>query len=1033
MPHPRTARILSAVFTIIGALVSQVSAGPLNIGVSDFSSFAPINTKGQQTGLSVDGSLLTLTDGRANTAASIFGHSRKNISAFRVAFTYQATKLGGGANGGGNGMALVFQNDPRGVKALGAHGDGLGYRGIRRSVAFEINLCNGGNAPTHSLGFSQDVVTGALPPGDHQGINLRAYGATGRYDSTGAVNLRSGDPIRIRLTYNGMTLQARLKDEISQRMFVWKKTLDIPLAMGGDDAYLGFTGSSGAATATQTVRDFSFQSETPATATQQRQSAVNEVDPFIGTGAGPGGSMNVFPGPSMPFGMVQLSPDTEIPGVGYHYYQRHIQGFSMTHMSGPGCPNEGDVFFTATTGPVHTQIKNFQSVYSHRQESGKPGYYQVKLLRWDINAQLTATDHCGLAKFTFPAGKQANILIPISHTLNYTAASHVRIVNHREITGYVVNHCFCGNWQTYKVHFIMQFSKPFVSFGTWNGQKGVGTLHADTHAVWQTRHNQWIGTYASWPAANQPQSVTVRVGISYVDLAGAENNLMQEAADKSFSTIRQAAFHTWNHALSVIQVAGGRPSQRIEFYTALYHSLLMPGIFSDADGRYLGFDGKIHHIAAGHHVYCNYSGWDIYRSEMPLLALIEPQRMEDMCQSIVLDYQQGGWMPRWPQINHYTNVMCGSPLTTVMCTAYLDGLHGFDINTAWRGMFKDATTAPPSVHTNPIDVRVAWSGGGKPAVQCLVTKQHPYAGESHINWINKLHFDPDDHDRYGSVSQIQEDCIAYASLYYLAESLGKTHDANILYQRALYYRNVFDHADHVFRPRLSDGQWRRPFNLTQSHGFIEGSAWQYQWLAPCDLAWLVHAVGQARFNRRLGSFFTYQRPGWIAQYYNPYNETDLEAPFEFNFSREPWMTQYVVRRVLRQNYTLSPNGIPGNDDCGEMSSWAVMSMMGLYSVDPASGAYELCSPEFPKIVIHLHTPYTGGRFIIRTTPKPAFTPYIQSVKLNGHIHRVDWMTFQTIAAGGRLAIGLGTTPNKKWASAPTDAPPSISQEQNAAK
>jgi hypothetical protein len=169
-------------------------------------------------------------------------------------------------------------------------------------------------------------------------------------------------------------------------------------------------------------------------------------------------------------------------------------------------------------------------------------------------------------------------------------------------------------------------------------------------------------------------------------------------------------------------------------------------------------------MAAGHRVYCNYSGWDIYRSEMPLLALIAPKRMEDMCQSIVLDYQQGGWVPRWPQINHYTNVMCGSPLTTVMCTAYLDGLHGFDINTAWRGMFKDATTAPPSVHTNPIDVRVAWSGGGKPAVQCLVTKQHPYSGESHINWINKLHFDPDDHDRYGSADSGRLHCLRLALL-----------------------------------------------------------------------------------------------------------------------------------------------------------------------------------------------------------------------------------------------------------------------------
>ena len=726
------------------------------------------------------------------------------------------------------------------------------------------------------------------------------------------------------------------------------------------------------------------------------------VHPLIGTGNGPGGSINLFPGPSMPFGMVQLSPDTEARGFGYHYFQPDIQGFSMTHMSGPGCANEGDVFFTATTGPVHTQVKNFQSAYSHTQESASPGYYQVKLLRWGINAQPTATDRCGLAKFTFPAGKQANVLIPISHTLNFTVASAIRIVNHHTLTGYVVDHCFCGNKQSYKVHFVMRFSRPFAVCGTWKGLKGRGSVHADSRTVRQTRHNQWVGAFVSWPKANKPQSVTVRVGISYVDLAGAENNLQREAAGKSFIAIRQAAFHTWNRALSVVQVAGGRPSQRIEFYTALYHSLLMPSIFSDADGRYPGFDGKIHHVAAGHDIYCNYSGWDIYRSEMPLLALIEPKRMEDMCQSIVLMYQQGGWIDRWPQINHYTNIMCGSPLTTVMCTAYLDGLHGFDIKTAWRGMLKDATQAPPP--------------------------GHPYKGEVGIKWINKLHYVPNNKVGYGSVSQTQEDCIAYASLYDLAKALGKTHDADMLYKRALYFRNVFDHTDRFFRPKLANGQWVKHFNPVQSwHGFIEGSGWQYQWLAPCDMAWLVHAVGQTRFNKRLNAFFDYSTPRWVGQYYNPYNEPDLEAPFEFNFSGKPWRTQYVVRRILRQCYTLSPNGVPGNDDCGEMSSWAVMSMMGLYTIDPAGGAYELCSPVFRKIVIHLRKPYAGADTVITASHAAALKPYIQSVSVNGRHTNRCWIPISVITHGGRLKFHLAAAADKSWGSAPADRPPSLTK------
>ncbi|MGC2162318.1 MAG: GH92 family glycosyl hydrolase [Silvibacterium sp.] len=735
-----------------------------------------------------------------------------------------------------------------------------------------------------------------------------------------------------------------------------------------------------------------------------------DVNPLIGTGHGPGDSENLFPGAAMPFGMVQLSPDTESNGYGYHYYQDTIQGFSMTHMSGVGCANEGDIFFTPTTGPVLTQISDFESPYSHSQETAAPGYYQVQLLRWDVNAELTATDRTGMAKFSFPAGKTANILIPISHTLNNAVAAYVRVVGDRQIDGYVVNQAFCGNKQTYKVYFVMTFSRPFSSFGTWNGT-GSGNQPADSRKVdadnrtaTQTSHGQWIGAYASWPAAAHPQAITAKIGISYVDAAGAENNLKSEAAGKDFSQVRERATAAWNKALSVIDVSGGAPSNRTVFYTALYHSLMMPSIFSDADRRYLGFDNQIHRVADGHLIYGNYSGWDIYRSEMPLLALIEPQRMEDMAQSIVLMYQHGGWIGRWPQINRYTNIMAGSPLTAVLATDWLDGLHGFDIKSAWQGMFLDATQAPPQ---------------GK-----------PYEGQAGIKWINQLHYVPNDKVDYGSVSQIQEDGIAYASLYRLATALGKTDDAKTLYQRALYYRNVFDHQDRFSRPRNADGQWVTPFDPAQDgHGFIEGSGWHYQWLAPWDMDWLIHAIGPDLFNSRLTEFFNYKKPGWFGQYYNPYNETDLEAPFEFNFSGKPWESQRVVRRVLAENYTNTPDGIPGNDDCGEMSSWAVMSMMGIYSVDPASLAYELVSPVFPRMVIHLQAPYPGKTFTIGTSANPESTPYIQSVQLNGQAHAHNWISFQDMSNGGTLHFALGSDPNQSWGSAPDDAPPSLSQTQ----
>ncbi len=754
-------------------------------------------------------------------------------------------------------------------------------------------------------------------------------------------------------------------------------------------------------------------SQKPARKPAAPSAPAASVDPLIGTGNGPGGSINLFPGPTTPFGMARLSPDTESHGYGYHYYQPDIQGFSMTHGSGPGCPNEGDIFFTATTGPVETATSEFESPYSHSHESAAAGYYQVLLSRWDINAQLTSTDRVGFAQFTFPAGKAANILVPISHTLNQTVGAEVKVTGNNEITGYVNSRVFCGNKQTYKVYFEMTFSQPFASFGTWHGNKlgGPGKVTARSRSANQAHPGQWIGAYATWPAATHTQTILAKVGISFVDLAGAENNLKQEAAGKTFDQVRHEAWNAWNKALSVIQVSGGTASERRVFYTALYHSLLSPNIFSDADGRYVGFDNKIHHVAAGHLIYSSFSGWDIYRSEMPLLALIEPQRMEDMCETLVLMYQQGGWLGRRPIFNRFTNAMAGSPMTIILANAWLDGLHGFNMKAAYEGMLKDATQAPPP---------------GK-----------PYVGEEGIKWINKLHYVPNNKVSYGSVSQLQEDCIAYASLYDLARELGKTQDAKMLYQRALYYRNVFDPQDKFFRPRNSDGKWVPNFDpalLKEKPGmpplgFIEGSGWHYQWLEPEDMAWVIHAMGRSLFNQRLEKFFSYKTPGWYGQYYNPYNETDLEAPFEFNFSGMPWETQQAVRRVLRENYTTSPDGVPGNDDCGEMSSWAVMSMIGIYTVDPASLAYELASPVFSKIAINLQAPYTGKTFTIETSPNPESTPYIQSVKLNGNEHAQNWIPFGDISAGGTLQFALGATPNKSWGSAASDAPPSLSEEQ----
>lgn len=733
---------------------------------------------------------------------------------------------------------------------------------------------------------------------------------------------------------------------------------------------------------------------------------ASSVNPMIGTGGDPADGINLFPGAVAPFGMVQLSPDTEDHGFGYHYIQKWLKGFSMTHMSGVGCANEGDVFFTATTGPVVTNTQDFETPYSHKLESAEPGYYSVQMLEWNIKAELTATEHTGVARFTIPASMPANILVPIGHTLNQTSSVEVRIVGDRRIEGYVEDHSFCSKSATYKVYFVMLFDKPFSSFGTWNGghDGDPGTVTKNSRSAAEKTHPEWVGAYATWPSQPQQHTITAKIGISYVGVDGAETNLRAEADHKDFDAIKRATHDSWNRELSRIEVHGGTPAQRRVFYTGLYHSLLMPSLFSDADGRYLGFDQKVHTVPSGHDVYTNFSGWDIYRSEIPLLTMVEPGRLQDMAQSLVLMYQQGGWIDRWPQVNLYTNDMVGSPLTIALATTWLSGLHSFDIETAWQGMYKDATQAAPP---------------GK-----------PYLGEDGIEWIDKLGYLPSDKVDYGTVSKTLEYSLAYASLYHLAVALNKTGESSVLHDRSLSYRKLFDPESGFFRQRLSDGRWAPDFNpALDSHGFVEGTAWHYISFAPADMAWLVNATGRERFNERMTRFFNYPATGWYAQFYNPLNESDYQAPYAFHFSGKPWKSAQVVRRVLNEDYIDAPDGIPGNDDAGAASSWAVLSMMGIYSVDPASLAYELVPPVFSKVVLNLQQPYPAKQFTIESSPQLSAVPYIHAVTLNGKVHPQNWISFNDIRNGGYLRLTLDAKPDALWGSRPEDAPPSLSTEK----
>ena len=989
-------------------LTSGVSAN-----INGFSGFAPVNTTAKGVGFNRNRSVLTLTDGKSNEATSVFYPTLQRVTAFRARFTYQARHHG---HTGGDGVALVLQKDPRGTKALGANGADLGYGGQTAHI-------NGSSA------IALDIYAGGISV---LGLN----GQTGAYIPTTPVELSSGDPIRVRVVFNGLILHVTLRDTRTGAIFRMRS----PFAVENHAAFVGFTGGSGAATAVQRISGFSFISERPlrlaALSLKQLRRMLGMkpfrlerngripltayVNPFIGTA----NTGEEFPGAVAPFGMVQISPDTRVQSMGYYYRDTKIDGFSLLHMSGVGMNDDGDVFFTASTGPVQTRQTKYASPYSHSDESAEPGYYQVRLLKPDVNVKLTATTRAGMVEFAFPADERANVLIPISHTMTVTRTAQVHIVGHRTVEGYVSSQCM-GQGPFYKVYFIMRFNRPFWRFGTWTEPQRVEKTRLTKHNhLWHRAipplypqlsvgsrlasqlgiQQPHVGAFVSWAKGNK-HIVTAKIGLSYVSIAGARHNLAAEIGSKTFAQVSREDRHAWNKILHRIRVRGGTAVERMIFYTGLYHALLMPSIFSDVDGRYIGFDDHVHRLKPGQIQYANYSGWDIYRDEAPLLALIEPRRMEQMCQSLVRDVRQGGWMPRWPQTNHYTNIMCGSPLTNFITTAWEYGLHNFNMKAAYRAMFQDATDpAPP----------------GK-----------PYGGESGIAYMNKIHYLPMDVGVGGSVSQTEQDCYAYSALARVAQSLDKIADARMLRKRAMFWKNLFDPKTKFMRPRWVNGKWSSPFNpaarpfTPNAHAYVEGPAWEYLWYVPQDEAGLIHRLGLHRYNRRLDTFFKYTSLEWSGRYYNAYNEPDLEVPFLYDYSGQPWKTQRLVLRLIGQVYNVTPAGIPGNDDCGVMSTWVVLSMMGFYPVDPARPVFEMCTPVFQKVTIHLDAPYSARAFVVQAPEASARNRYIQSVMLGGKPWFCPWFGQRAIAHGQTLTVTLGPKPNRQWGHRVADRPPSL--------
>jgi predicted alpha-1,2-mannosidase len=759
------------------------------------------------------------------------------------------------------------------------------------------------------------------------------------------------------------------------------------------------------------------------------------VNPFVGTAAGG----NIVPGAIAPFGMVELSPDMPRPGF-YVYQKHHASGFSMTHLSGVGVPMYGNVFFTATTGPLDVRSRRYGYTFSHKREAASPGYYRVFMQPWGISAQFTATTHCGMAKFSFPAKRQANILIPISHGFTTTLGSDIHIINSHTITGSVTSVTAVGTNLPYTVYFVMKFSQPFRTHGVWVGTKvkrgvanqiqaqGVGPLFPMNYYP-PPRRDSWgpqyvkpkptlhfpgppIGAYVSYRPSARGRVVKVRIGISFVSVGGAEKNLQAEMPKFSFSAIRSAVHARWNKALSVLQVQGGSLTHRKIFYTALYHSLLLPSVFDDVDGRYIGYDNKIHHVPAGHeHIYANWSGWDIYRSEIPLLAMIEPQRAQDMAQSVVEMAKQLGFIDRWAQANRPLGIQNGLPLTNCLVEIWQAGLHHFDIHRAYKAM----------------------------AQQCFPDY---LKGRADLSAVHAYQDVPG--ERYGSilpvnsnVSSAEETDIAFASLGHLALDLHHNQAASILFGDALQYTSMYNPATMFMQGRTAQGAWipltKNDIDVQYYNNwpvyrfYCEGSAWIYNWLVPEDVHGLIALMGGYKpFAARLEHFF-------ISGQYDPTNEPDLEAPYLFDYCRQPWRSQYWVATNADSSYLDTPAGLAwskvlgtGNDDCGEMSAWYVLSQIGLYQVDPGNPDFELTTPRFPRITLHLQPPYSGKAFTIITSHAGRKDVYIQSATLNGKPLNKPWIPEASVTRGGTWDVKAGPKPDKQWGAARGDEPPSLS-------
>ena len=721
----------------------------------------------------------------------------------------------------------------------------------------------------------------------------------------------------------------------------------------------------------------------------EKKSLVSYVNPLIGTG----GHGHTFPGATVPFGIVQLSPDTYNEGwdwcSGYHYSDNSIMGFSHTHLSGTGRGELLDVLMMPTTGPVQFEPGTkenpdggYRSRFSHQSEIAKPGYYSVMLDDYQINAELTATTRAGFHRYSFGKDETANLVIDMAHSFKTDSILNgsIKIVNDTLIVG---SHRSKGwgegdekYFAEHSVFFAARLSQPiqsasfFVDGTIIENAKEVQGKAVKTNLIFDIFKNKQL---------------LVKVGISGVDIEGALKNVDAEIPAWNFDEVAKAADNSWNEFLKTFQVNDPNQANKETFYTALYHSGIAPFTASDVDGSYMGFDHKVRQ-SNGFTMLTGISLWDTFRAANPLYTIVSPTKVTDIINSMLVQYDQYGLLPVWPLCNSETNCMIGYHSVPVIVDAYMKGIGGFDAEKAFEAMKKSAMQ-----------------------------------DDFQVQYLKQYGYIPRDLAPTISVAQTLEYAFDDWCIAQMAKKMGKTDDYEYFSKRGKAFEHLFDTSIGFMRGKDSKGVFRAdfdPYNAVNANSdFIEGNSWQYTWFVPHDIQALINGMGgKAGFVSKLDTLFLVSSKldentpmdvsGLIGQYAHG-NEPSHHVAYLFNYGDAPWKTQERVHQIMSTLYSNKPDGLCGNEDMGQMSAWYVFSACGFYPVNPADGRYVFGTPQFAEVAINLPDKKIFTVKAIRLSGKNI---YIEKVVLNGRDYKNGYITHQQLLEGGNLEFQMGDKP-----------------------